>query len=291
MSQDVALERLVVVGAGTMGCGIAQAAAVAGIPTSLVDLSDHTLADALAHIERTLAGAVARSKLTAEAAREAHARIDAATHLADASRATVVIEAIVENLDAKRDLFSRLDAVSPPEALLATNTSSISIAAIAAATRSPHRVIGMHFFNPVHIMKLVEVVTHAASGQDAIDRTTALARRLGKQPIVVRDSPGFASSRLGLALGLEAMRMVEEGVATAEDIDTAMELGYGHPMGPLRVSDIVGLDVRLNIASYLHRTLGGTRFEPPTVLKKKVAAGELGKKSGRGFYEWPPTSL
>jgi 3-hydroxybutyryl-CoA dehydrogenase len=159
-----------------------------------------------------------------------------------------------------------------------------------AAPTSPHRVIGMHFFNPVHVMKLVEVVVHASTSQDTIDRATALARRFGKQPVVVRDSPGFTSSRLGMALGLEAMRMLAEGVATAEDIDTGMELGYGHAMGPLRVSDLVGLDVRLDIANYVHRALGGTRFEPPAILRENVAASELGKKSGKGSYVWPTSS-
>jgi 3-hydroxybutyryl-CoA dehydrogenase len=272
-----------------MGRGIAFVSAAAGLQTTLVDLGADRLADASAHIDRLLAGAVSRGRLTEQAAGEARGRLHLRTQLAgSAGAATVVIEAIGESLSAKRQLFAQLDAVVPPGALLASNTSSLSIAEIAAATRAPQRVVGMHFFNPPHAMKLVEVVAHEA-GQEAAERAAALARRLGKQPIVVRDSPGFASSRLGVALGLEAMRMLEAGVATAQDIDTAMELGYGHPMGPLRVSDLVGLDVRLDIAAHLHRTLGA-RFEPPAVLKDKVAAGELGKKTGKGFYEWPPTS-
>lgn len=280
---------VVVIGAGTMGRGIAFVSAAAGMPTTLIDLDDHALAEAADHVARLLAGAVSRGKLTEQAARDARGRLAISTRLDEsASAATVVIEAIAEDLDAKRTLFAELDSLTPPHALLASNTSSLSITEIAAATRAPQRVVGMHFFNPAHSMKLVEVVTHPA-GQEAANRALDLARQLGKQPIVVRDSPGFASSRLGVALGLEAMRMLEEGVATAQDIDTALELGYGHPMGPLRVSDLVGLDVRLDIATHLHRTLGA-RFEPPGVLKAKVAAGDLGKKTGKGFYEWPPTS-
>jgi len=152
------------------------------------------------------------------------------------------------------------------------------------------RVVGMHFFNPVHVMKLVEVVRHDGSAADHVDRVIAAARAMGKEPIVVRDTPGFASSRLGVVLGLEAMRMVEQEVAAPADIDKAMELGYGHPMGPLRVTDLVGLDVRLAIAEYLHRELGGAHYAPPDILRAKVRAGELGKKTGKGFYEWPTTS-
>ena len=283
-------DRVLVVGAGTMGRGIAYVSAVAGFETTLVDRDERALDDARDDIERMCTAAVARAKLTDEAARAAQRRIRTSTDvLASMSGAAFVIEAIVEDMATKRALLAQLDAVAAAGVLLASNTSSLSIAELAAVTGARHRVIGMHFFNPVHAMKLVEVVTHAGTDQDTVARVAAFARQLGKQPIVVRDSPGFASSRLGVALGLEAMRMLEDGVATAEDIDTAMELGYGHPMGPLRVSDLIGLDVRLDIASYLHRTLG-SRFEPPAVLKAKVAAGELGKKSGRGFYEWPPTT-
>jgi 3-hydroxybutyryl-CoA dehydrogenase len=164
------------------------------------------------------------------------------------------------------------------------------VAAIAGATAHPHRVLGLHFFNPVHVMKLVEIVTHDRTDPTAVERARAIAAAMGKVPIVVKDRPGFASSRLGVVLGLEAMRMVEEGVASAEDIDTAMQLGYGHPMGPLKVSDLVGLDVRLAIADYLERALGDARYAPPAILRRKVEAGELGKKSGRGFYEWPTKS-
>ena len=175
----------------------------------------------------------------------------------------------------------------PPGTVLATNTSSLSVSRIAEATGRAERVVGMHFFNPVHIMKLVEIVTHERAAQETVGLVSEVARRMGKDPIVVRDAPGFASSRLGVVLGLEAMRMVEQRVASPEDIDKAMELGYGHPMGPLRVSDLVGLDVRLAIAEYLFRELRQPHYEPPAILRDKVRAGELGKKTGKGFYQWP----
>jgi len=200
--------------------------------------------------------------------------------------ADVVIEAVHEHLGVKQQLFAELERAAPGDALLATNTSSLSVADIAAAVQEPGRVVGMHFFNPVHAMKLVEVVTHARAAPAAVERAVAIARALGKEPIVVQDSPGFASSRLGLALGLEAMRMLERGVASAEDIDKAMELGYNHPMGPLKLTDLVGLDVRLAIAEYLHLRLQEPQFEPPQILRDKVAKGELGKKTGKGFYNW-----
>ena len=188
-------------------------------------------------------------------------------------------------LELKRELFGTLGTSLGPDVLLATNTSSLPITRIAAAAEHPERVTGMHFFNPVHIMKLVEVVQADQSSEEAVELTLALARRIGKEPIRVRDAPGFASSRLGLVIGLEAIRMVEAGIATAEDIDRAMTLGYGFPVGPLRLTDMVGLDVRLSIAEHLAREIG-PHFEPPALLREKVRRGELGKKSGRGFYDW-----
>jgi 3-hydroxybutyryl-CoA dehydrogenase len=282
------MTRLAVVGAGTMGHGIAQVGAVAGCDVALTDADPSALQAALGKVQANLDGGVDRGKLTRAAAEAALGRItlrdDIETAAADAD---IVVEAVLEDLEVKRDLFARLDEVAPPDAVLATNTSSLSVSDIARATSRPQLVLGMHFFNPVHIMKLVEIVVHGGTDMAAVARARDLAERMGKDPIVVRDSPGFASSRLGIALGLEAMRMVEEEVAAAEDIDKAMELGYGHPMGPLRVSDLVGLDVRLAIAEYLQRELDDARFAPPEILRRKVQAGELGKKTGRGFYEWP----
>ena len=279
--------RVAVVGAGTMGHGIAYVAALAGCKVALTDASADALATGGARARELFAGGVQRGKLTAGESTAAAQRLRTEASLAGAVRdAAVVIEAVVEDLAVKRRLFAELEAATPLDALLATNTSSLSVGAIAAAVRTPGRVVGLHFFNPVHAMKLVEVVTHARAEPAAVDRAVALARRLGKEPIVVRDSPGFASSRLGVVLGLEAMRMVEQGVATVEDIDKAMELGYGHPMGPLKLTDLVGLDVRLAIAEYLHQQLALPHYEPPRILRDKVTRGELGKKAGKGFYSW-----
>jgi 3-hydroxybutyryl-CoA dehydrogenase len=196
-----------------------------------------------------------------------------------------VIEAVPERIELKREIFAVVDAAAPAHALLATNTSSLPVAQIAESVRDGSRLVGMHFFNPVHVMKLVEIVRHAGSSDAAVALAVALSEKLGKTPITVTDSPGFASSRLGLVIGLEAMRMVEQGVASSADIDTAMKLGYGHPMGPLELTDLVGLDVRLGIAEYLSGAIGAA-FTPPQILRDKVAAGKLGKKTGEGFYRW-----
>jgi 3-hydroxybutyryl-CoA dehydrogenase len=192
---------------------------------------------------------------------------------------------VPEKLELKRSIFRDLGARLGADVLLATNTSSLPITKIAEATAHPQRVVGMHFFNPVHIMKLLEVVETQLSSPETVACAMDLGRRMGKDPIRVKDSPGFASSRLGIAIGMEAIRMLESGVASAEDIDKAMVLGYGFPMGPLQLTDLVGLDVRLSIAEYLEKELG-ERFAPPQLLRDKVARGELGKKSGKGFYEW-----
>jgi 3-hydroxybutyryl-CoA dehydrogenase len=268
------MTRLAVVGAGTMGHGIAQMGATAGCDVALTDADPSALQSALGKIQANLDGGVDRGKLTRADADAALGRINLRDDIESAALdADIVVEAILEDLDVKRDLFTRLDGVAPPDAVLATNTSSLSVGDIAQATSRPQLVLGMHFFNPVHIMKLVEIVVHGSSDVAAVERVRDLAEGMGKDPIVVRDSPGFASSRLGVALGLEAIK--------------AMELGYGHPMGPLRVSDLVGLDVRLAIAEYLQRELDDVRFAPPEILRRKVQAGELGKKTGRGFHEWP----
>jgi 3-hydroxybutyryl-CoA dehydrogenase len=196
-----------------------------------------------------------------------------------------VIEAVPERMELKQSIFRELEENLADDAILATNTSSLPISEIASPLRVPERLVGMHFFNPVHIMKLVEVVRGERSSDEAVTATMDLARRMGKEPIDVKDSPGFASSRLGIAIGMEAIRMVESGVASAEDIDKAMVLGYGYPMGPLKLTDLVGLDVRLSIAEYLAESLG-ERFQAPQLLRDMVGRGELGKKSGQGFYAW-----
>jgi 3-hydroxybutyryl-CoA dehydrogenase len=280
-------ERVAVIGAGTMGHGIAHVAALGGLRVSLHDVSAEAIERGLAALGRDLDAGVEKGKVTPEARQAALERIEGVPRLETAvARADVVIEAVPESLELKREIFARLDAASPAQALLATNTSSLAVGRIAEVCARAERVVGMHFFNPVHLMALLEVVRARATSEASVERAVALGRRMGKDPIVVRDSPGFASSRLGLVIGLEAMRMLEQGVAAAEDIDKAMTLGYRHPMGPLRLTDLVGLDVRLAIAEYLHRELGTEAFRPPEILKRLVAEGRLGKKSGRGFYDW-----
>jgi 3-hydroxybutyryl-CoA dehydrogenase len=283
----MSIEKIAVIGAGTMGHGIAQVAAQAGYSVALADVNDEMTARGLSKIEDNLKKGVERGKVTDAEKREALSRIRTTTNLQDAaSESGLVIEAVIEKLDAKRALFTELDRFCPAETILATNTSSLSIESIAAATTSRNRVIGMHFFNPVHIMKLIEVVIGPESSSETLRAVLAVAERMGKEAITVKDAPGFATSRLGVALGLEAMRMLESGVATAEDIDKAMVLGYNHPMGPLRLTDLVGLDIRLNIADYLFEKLGSEVFRPPDILGRKVSEGKLGKKTGEGFYHW-----
>jgi len=281
------LPRVAVVGAGTMGHGIAYVAALAGCEVALNDSRADALPQARARIDELLAGAVKRGKLTEDGRVLVAGRLHVERVLADAVKgAGLVIEAVVEDLAVKQRLLSEIERAAPPGALLASNTSSFSIGQLAAALEAPGRLVGMHFFNPVHLMKLVEVVTHGRTERSTADRAVTFALQLGKEPIVVKDSPGFASSRLGVLLGLEAMRMLEQGVASVEDIDKAMELGYNHPMGPLKLTDLVGLDVRLAIAEYLHATLKLPHYAPPAILKDKVMKGELGKKTGKGFYTW-----
>ena len=276
-----------VVGAGTMGHGIAYVAALAGCRVTLTDTNDAALQGARAKIESLLAGGLKRGKLTEDDRAAVHERLVFEPALTAAVRhADVVIEAVVEQMPVKQRIFAEVEREAPDGALLATNTSSLSVGQIAAALKEPWRLLGMHFFNPVHLMKLVEIVTHGRTGAPQVERATALSRVLGKEPILVKDSPGFASSRLGVVLGLEAMRMLEQGVASATDIDKAMELGYNYPMGPLKLTDLVGLDVRLAIATYLHQELKLPHYAPPQILKDKVAKGELGKKTGQGFYPW-----
>jgi 3-hydroxybutyryl-CoA dehydrogenase len=279
--------RLAVLGMGTMGRGIAQVAAQAGYAVAMYDPHAEQLTAARTSIEKTLEKGVSLGKVTDADRKTTLARIRTAADLAGAVRdATVVIEAAPEKLDLKRDLFAAIEPLAPADALLASNTSSLSITALARGLKRQERFLGLHFFNPVHLMALVEVVRGQETSDATVEAGVAIVRALGKEPIVVRDAPGFASSRLGITLGLEAMRMVEEGVASAEDIDRAMELGYRHPMGPLKLTDLVGLDVRLGIAEYLHAELGSETFRPPEILRRLVAEGKLGKKTGRGFYDW-----
>lgn len=275
-----------VLGAGTMGHGIAQVAAAAGYLVVLRDVNEEAVARGLESIKRNLEKGIRRGKLTAAERDQTLAGIQTTTSIEDLRDADLIIEAAPENLELKRTLVREAEAVIKAGCIFATNTSSLSIKEIAAASSHPGRVVGMHFFNPVHLMRLVEIVVGEQTAQLTIKAVRAVAQRMKKEPIIVRDVPGFASSRLGVTLGLEAMRMVEQGVASARDIDTAMELGYNHPMGPLRLTDLVGLDVRLSIAEYLHGKLGSETFKPPEILRRMVREGKLGKKSGEGFYKW-----
>ena len=284
------IERVAVIGAGTMGRGIAQVAAMAGHETVLCDVDAGQLDRALTAVEAALAEGVSLGKVTEATRKGALARLSSTERLAGAADgADLVIEAVPEVMTLKRRVFAEVEAVAAPNAILATNTSSLPVTAMGAGLAAPERLVGLHFFNPVHIMALVEVVKGERTAPGIVDRSLAFVRSLGKEPIVVADSPGFASSRLGIVLGLEAIRMVESGVASPEDIDAAMVLGYRHPMGPLRLTDLVGLDVRLEIARGLHDALDSEAFRPPALLEKMVAEGRLGKKSGRGFYRWDET--
>lgn len=275
-----------VLGAGTMGRGIAHVCALGGHSVQLRDIDESVLEAAISTIDGHLQGGVERDKVEPEAATAALERIETTTDLETAVAGTdLVIEAAPEDLDLKRDIFAAVEAAAPADATIATNTSSLSVTDLASTLEAPERALGLHFFNPAHIMQLVEVVEAEQTDQSVLAEAEAFVEGIDRTPVTVRDSPGFASSRLGVALGVEAIRMVQEGVAEPRDIDRAMTLGYNHPMGPIELGDVVGLDVRLDILEYLREELG-ERFRPPQLLKQKVRAGKLGKKTGEGFYTW-----
>jgi 3-hydroxybutyryl-CoA dehydrogenase len=278
--------KILVVGADVMGRGIAGACALAGHETLVFDADPEAQRRVRGAIESSWARAVERGKVAAAAVEEGHRRLRVVERLKNAADIDLAIEAVPEALDLKRMVLSELDDLCHERTIFASNTSSLSITRIGRATGRRDRVIGLHFFNPVAAMPLVEVVRSEDTSDATVERTIEFVRSLGKEAVRVNDSPGFATSRLGVALGLEAMRMVEEGVALPEDIDRAMELGYGHRMGPLKTSDLVGLDVRLAIAEGLASELSAERFRPPDLLKRMVAEGRTGKKSGEGFYRW-----
>ena len=281
------IHRVAVLGAGTMGHGTAQVCAGVGCEVTLSDIDAAAAERGLGRIRANLDKGVDLGKVDATEREAILERLTAVTSLAQAvAAADLVVEAAPESEELKTRIFSEVGRAAPATAILASNTSSLSIHGIADAVPDPSRFLGLHFFNPVHIMKLVEVVWAPTTSDATRDAAVDFVHRLGKRPVVVRDSPVFASSRLGIVLGMEAIRMVEEGVASPQDIDTAMELGYRHPMGPLKLTDLVGLDVRLRIADYLHETLGSEAFRPPELLRRMVDEGKLGKKSGQGFYDW-----
>ncbi|MFK7927623.1 MAG: 3-hydroxyacyl-CoA dehydrogenase family protein [Myxococcota bacterium] len=276
-----------VIGAGTMGHGIAQVCAMAGYTVRLTDNDPAGLERGLEKVAQNLDKGVARGKVTEEVRASALAHLSGAPSIeALSDGADLVIEAVPEILELKRSLFGRVAAVAPATCILGTNTSSLSIAGIAQGLPHPERVIGTHFFNPVHIMALLEVIVAKGTSDATLASIKDFGERIGKQVITVQDVPGFATSRLGVALGMEAIRMVESGVASAEDIDKAMVLGYRHPVGPLKLTDMVGLDVRMHIGEYLAKELDNPAFKPPALMRKMVAEGHLGRKCGQGFYTW-----
>ena len=278
---------ITVLGAGQMGQGIAHISALAGFNTRLYDNDKSTLEAAMAAVEQTLSKGVELGKITnADRARALERLTPAMTVEHGVEDAGLVIEAIPEDINLKKDLFRQVADSVPEETVLASNTSSLSITEIASGIPSPDRVVGMHFFNPPHIIKLLEVIRGEKSASEIVDWVCEIGRQMDREVVLISDSPGFASSRLGIVLGLEAIRMLEQGVASAADIDAAMVHGYRHPIGPLRLTDLVGLDVRLAIAQYLHEKLGSSQFEPPKLLQEMVRDGLLGKKSGKGFYCW-----
>ncbi|MBI3089555.1 MAG: 3-hydroxyacyl-CoA dehydrogenase [Candidatus Tectomicrobia bacterium] len=280
------MTRLAVIGSGIMGNGIAQIGAFGGYATRLQDISSEALAKARKTIEANLRKGIERGKYEEADMRRALGNLSYTTDLREAvGDADVVIEAVTENLELKRALFARLDELCPPRTLLATNTSALSITAIAAATKRPAQVIGMHFFNPPHIMRLIEIVRGLETSDESLRLAEEVSRRMGKETVAVNDKAGFITSRINAAIGNEAFRMLEEGVASARDIDKAVRLGLNFPMGPFELVDLVGLDTRLNALEFMHQHLG-ERYRPTPIHRTYVAAGRLGRKSGKGFFEY-----
>ncbi|MEW6274816.1 MAG: 3-hydroxyacyl-CoA dehydrogenase family protein [Bacillota bacterium] len=282
------VKKIAVLGAGAMGGGIAQVAAAAGFEVVLSDVDKAIVDRALTRMNDFLAKSVEKGKITTEQKEAVFSRISAATGIGDAfAGADLVIEAIIEDLQAKKEAFAKLDAVCKPEAFLATNTSSMSITVIAAATKRPEKVAGMHFFNPPPIMKLVEIIRGYATSDETVDMLSAVAQKMGKTTVEVKkDSPGFIVNRILLAQFIEAIRLLEEGVATVEDIDTAVKLGLNYPMGPFELQDFTGVDIGYHVANYFCEEFKDIRWNPPLALKTLIRAGRLGRKTGAGWYTY-----
>tara|TARA_B100000029_G_scaffold130622_2_gene124268 strand:+ start:8447 stop:9376 length:930 start_codon:yes stop_codon:yes gene_type:complete len=283
----VTIRRVAVIGAGTMGSGIAQVCAQTGWETRLFDAFPESLERGMAKIEEFWDRGISKGKTTPQQKEEWVSNLNATSEMSEAVRdSDIVIEAVPEKMGLKRSIFEELDGLAPSHTILATNTSGLPISEIAAHTTCPERVIGMHFFNPVPLMELLEIVCHDAVDERTVSTAKEVGEAMGKTTILVRDVPGFATSRLGVVLGNEAIRMLSEGVATASDIDTAMRLGYRHPMGPLELSDLVGLDVRRDILNSLAEAFNDDSYRPHPLLEELVGSGNLGKKTGRGIYDW-----
>jgi len=275
-----------VLGAGTMGSGIAQVMAQAGLTVVICDIEEKFLQKGLSAIEKNLDRLVNKNKISAEDKEVIKGRIATSLNMAEGADADLVVEAIVENLEVKIKTFKDLDRVVKQEAILASNTSALSISALAAATNRPDKVIGMHFFNPVPVMQLVEVIRGAATSEETVQAINELAKNLGKTPVVINEAPGFIVNRLLIPMINEAAYALMEGVAKAEDIDTAMKLGANHPIGPLALADMIGIDICLAVMETLYQEFGDSKYRPCPLLRKLVRAGYLGQKSGRGFYQY-----
>ncbi|MYL69663.1 3-hydroxybutyryl-CoA dehydrogenase [Halobacillus litoralis] len=280
------INQVMVIGAGQMGAGISQVFAQAGLHVKMNDMSQDTLDQGLAGIEKRLKRAVEKGKMTEEDQKAAYGRLETTTNLKDASDCDLVVEAVVENMDVKVSVFQQLDEITPSHAILATNTSSLPITEIAAATKRPDQVIGMHFMNPVPVMKLVEIIRAIQTSDETYQAIEDMTKKLEKTPVEVEDFPGFVSNRILMPMINEAIYTVHEGVASPEDVDAVMKLGMNHPMGPLTLADFIGLDTCLYIMEVLHEGFGDSKYRPCPLLRKYVKAGWLGKKSGRGFYTY-----
>ena len=284
------VKTIAVIGAGTMGRGIAHVSALGGYRTILEDLLPNALRKAETEIRANLDKSVELGKVSAETAQEAVSRIEYGGSVEQAAReADLVIEAVPEEMESKIEIFTLLDKICRPETILASNTSSLSVTEIASVTYRPKKCLGMHFFNPVHKMKLLEVVRALETDGQTLAAAAEVGRRMGKEVVVIKESPGFVTSRINAMIGNEAFYMLQEGIASASDIDKALKLGLNHPMGPFELVDLVGLDTRLHILEYLHRTLGD-KYRPAPLLVQYVKAGRLGRKSGRGVYEYPASA-
>jgi 3-hydroxybutyryl-CoA dehydrogenase len=282
----MALKRVGVVGCGLMGSGIVQVSAAAGIDTMVREVDQATLDKGLGRIRKFLEGGVEKGKMTAEDKDKTLAHIKGTTKLEDLAGCELIVEAVVENIGAKREVFSTLDKVTQPDAVLASNTSSLSITEIAATTTRPERVLGLHFFNPVPLMKLVEIIRALPTSEAAFDKAKGYVEQIGKTAVICKDTPGFVVNRLLVPYLLDAVRLLESGIASREDIDNGMKLGCGYPMGPLTLLDFVGLDTTYYIANIMFEEFRQPQFAPPPLLKRMVLAGYMGRKSGRGFYDY-----